>query len=184
MTFFSVWESEFEDTMSHLGAFATEKVPFQVGAVPFDARIVGVWEGNTSKALGGYRQRIEFQNDTWHDFAFCRNEGALFGRELQAQDSSAKTSSAQRMLSQHFQCHFFCDTSTVSHRTSRIFWNLSCQDCINANITVMGQTMDARFRMNCSADPCQLDIEVLPKGSSCHLSKMNSMYLFLSLTRL
>lgn len=52
--------------MSHLGAFATEKVPFQVGAVPFDARIVGVWEGNTSKALGGYRQRIEFQNDTWH----------------------------------------------------------------------------------------------------------------------
>lgn len=75
MTFFSVWESEFEDTMSHLGAFATEKVPFQVGAVPFDARIVGVWEGNTSKALGGYRQRIEFQNDTWHDLHFVGTKG-------------------------------------------------------------------------------------------------------------
>eukprot|EP00438_Fugacium_kawagutii_P035391 Skav201850 [mRNA] locus=scaffold484:325974:327190:- [translate_table: standard] len=31
----------------------------------------------------------------------------------------------------------------------------------------MGQTMEARFRMNCAADPCQLDIEVLPKGTSC-----------------
>ena len=60
--------------MSHLGAFATEKVPFQVGAVPFDARIVGVWEGNTSKALGGYRQRIEFHNDTWHDLPFVRTK--------------------------------------------------------------------------------------------------------------
>lgn len=61
--------------MSHLGAFATEKVPFQVGAVPFDARIVGVWEGNTSKALGGYRQRIEFQNDTWHALHFVGTKG-------------------------------------------------------------------------------------------------------------
>jgi len=61
--------------MSHLGAFATEKVPFQVGAVPFDARIVGVWEGNTSKALGGYRQRIEFQNDTWHERILSERKG-------------------------------------------------------------------------------------------------------------
>ena len=46
--------------MSHLGAFAAEKVaPLQA----FDARIAGVWEGTTSKALGGYRQRIEFHND-------------------------------------------------------------------------------------------------------------------------
>jgi len=91
-----------DDTMSHLGAFAAEKTPGQVGSVPFDARVVGVWEGNTSKALGGYRQRIEFHND-----------------------------------------------------------------CIHANVTVMGQTMEARFRMNCSVEPCQLDIEVLPKGTSC-----------------
>ncbi|CAL1172347.1 unnamed protein product, partial [Cladocopium goreaui] len=90
-----------DDTMSHLGAFAAEKTPGQVGSVPFDARVVGVWEGNTSKALGGYRQRIEFHND-----------------------------------------------------------------CIHANVTVMGQTMEARFRMNCSVEPCQLDIEVLPKGTS------------------
>ena len=55
--------------MSHLGAFADEKIPGQVGSVPFDARIVGVWEGNTSKALGGYRQRIEFHNETWHRFS-------------------------------------------------------------------------------------------------------------------
>ena len=94
----------------------------------------------------------------------------LFRREFQAQDSSAKVSFAQRMLSQHFQYHFF-----LCH--FRIFWNLSCQDCINANITVMGQTMDARFRMNCSVDPCQLDIEVLPKGTSCHSSKIDSKYL-------
>ena len=51
--------------MSHLGAFAAEKTAGQVGSVSFDARIVGVWEGNTSKALGGYRQRIEFHNETW-----------------------------------------------------------------------------------------------------------------------
>ena len=55
--------------MSHLGAFAAEKTPGQVGSVPFDARVVGVWEGNTSKALGGYRQRIEFHNETWQRFS-------------------------------------------------------------------------------------------------------------------
>lgn len=44
------------------------------------------------------------------------------------------------------------------------------EDCIHANITVMGQTMEARFRMNCAAEPCQLDIEVLPKGTSCSSS--------------
>ena len=54
--------------MSHLGAFAAEKTAGQVGSVPFDARIVGVWEGNTSTALGGYRQRIEFHNETWQRF--------------------------------------------------------------------------------------------------------------------
>ena len=48
--------------MSHLGAFATDKAGM-AAAVPFDARVVGVWEGTTSKALGGYRQRIEFHND-------------------------------------------------------------------------------------------------------------------------
>ncbi|CAJ1404832.1 unnamed protein product [Effrenium voratum] len=31
----------------------------------------------------------------------------------------------------------------------------------------MGQTLEGRFRMNCSTEPYQLDIEVLPKGSSC-----------------
>ena len=30
--------------------------------------------------------------------------------------------------------------------------------------------MEAGFRMNCSVEPCQLDIEVLPKGTSCSLS--------------
>ena len=59
----------FQDTMSHLGAFAAEKTPGQVGSVPFDARIVGVWEGNTSKALGGYRQRIEFHHEAWQRFS-------------------------------------------------------------------------------------------------------------------
>ena len=42
--------------MSHFGAF----VP-QIGA--FDARICGIWEGNTSEALGGYLQTIEFDTD-------------------------------------------------------------------------------------------------------------------------
>ena len=86
--------------MSHLGAFAQHKVA--VGAVAFDARIVGVWEGNVAKALGGYRQRIEFLND-----------------------------------------------------------------CLHANITVMGQTLSAVFRMDASQTPGHLDIEVLPTGSSC-----------------
>lgn len=64
-----IFVDSFQDTMSHLGAFAAEKTPGQVGSVPFDARIVGVWEGNTSKALGGYRQRIEFHNETWQRFS-------------------------------------------------------------------------------------------------------------------
>ena len=84
--------------MSHLGAFAQHKVA--VGAVAFDARIVGVWEGNVAKALGGYRQRIEFLND-----------------------------------------------------------------CLHANITVMGQTLSAIFRMDASKTPGNLDIEVLPSYS-------------------
>ena len=84
--------------MSHLGAFAQQQVA--VGAVAFDARIVGVWEGNVAKALGGYRQRIEFLND-----------------------------------------------------------------CLHANVTVMGQTLSAVFRMDASKG--HLDIEVLPSGSSC-----------------
>ncbi|CAK9076405.1 unnamed protein product [Durusdinium trenchii] len=92
-----------DDTMSHLGAFADmkrdAKTPFSGG---FDARIAGVWQGKTSKALGGYDQRIEFHND-----------------------------------------------------------------CIHAAVTVMGSTLDAKFRMNCSVEPWQLDIEVLPQGSSC-----------------
>ena len=82
--------------MSHLGAFAQAAV----GAVAFDARIVGVWEGNVAKALGGYRQRIEFLND-----------------------------------------------------------------CLHANITVMGQTLSATFRMDASKG--HLDIQVIPSGSSC-----------------
>mmetsp|Transcript_147103 Transcript_147103/g.208614 ORF Transcript_147103/g.208614 Transcript_147103/m.208614 type:complete len:352 (+) Transcript_147103:2-1057(+) len=86
------------ETMSHLGAFAQQQVA--VGAVAFDARIVGVWEGNVAKALGGYRQRIEFLND-----------------------------------------------------------------CLHANVTVMGQTLSAVFRMDASKG--HLDIEVLPSGSSC-----------------
>ena len=184
MTFFSVRESEFEDNHVTLGRFCNREGSIPSGCCAFWCPHRGCLGRQHQQGVG--RLPSAHRIPEWHlaRLAFCRNEGALFGRELQAQDSSAKTSSAQRMLSQHFQCHFFCDTSTVSHRTSRIFWNLSCQDCINANITVMGQTMDARFRMNCSADPCQLDIEVLPKGSSCHLSKMNSMYLFLFLTRL
>ncbi|CAE7841529.1 unnamed protein product, partial [Symbiodinium sp. KB8] len=86
------------ETMSHLGAFAQQQAA--VGAVAFDARIVGVWEGNVAKALGGYRQRIEFLND-----------------------------------------------------------------CLHANVTVMGQTLSAVFRMDASKG--HLDIEVLPSGSSC-----------------
>ncbi|CAE7209084.1 unnamed protein product, partial [Symbiodinium pilosum] len=58
--------------------------------------------GNVAKALGGYRQRIEFLND-----------------------------------------------------------------CLHANITVMGQTLSAVFRMDASQTPGHLDIEVLPTGSSC-----------------
>ncbi|CAK9060266.1 unnamed protein product, partial [Durusdinium trenchii] len=95
-----------DDTMSHLGAFADNAAPLSCG---FDARIAGIWEGKTSKELGGYDQRIQFHND-----------------------AQAKS-----------------------------------MDCVKANITVLGQTMDARFRVNCSVEPCQLDIEVLPKGSSC-----------------
>ena len=82
--------------MSHLGAFAQ----VAVGAVAFDARVVGVWEGNVAKALGGYRQRIEFLND-----------------------------------------------------------------CLHANITVMGQTLSATFRMDASKG--HLDIQVIPSGTSC-----------------
>lgn len=36
-------------------------------------------------------------------------------------------------------------------------------DCLNAKITVMGQTLAAQFRMNCSVEPKQLNIQVLPK---------------------
>eukprot|EP00913_Durusdinium_trenchii_P035836 g33534.t1 len=48
------------DTMSHLGAFADNAAPLSCG---FDARIAGIWEGKTSKELGGYDQRIQFHND-------------------------------------------------------------------------------------------------------------------------
>lgn len=84
--------SRSDDAMSHFGAF----VP-QIGA--FDARICGIWEGNTSEALGGYLQTIEFDTD-----------------------------------------------------------------CINAKITVMGQTLPAQFHMNCAVEPKQLNIQVLPTG--------------------
>jgi len=40
-------------------------------------------------------------------------------------------------------------------------------DCIHACITVNGKTMEACFRMDCSKEPWQLDIEVLPSGTSC-----------------
>ncbi|CAK8995015.1 unnamed protein product [Durusdinium trenchii] len=82
-----------DETMSHLGAFAAEKTPFQA---PFDARIAGTWEGTTSEKLGSYDQRIEFHND-----------------------------------------------------------------CIHVSITLMGQKLEGRFRMNCAVEPHQLDIEVL-----------------------
>lgn len=53
---FQPFASRSDDAMSHFGAF----VP-QIGA--FDARICGIWEGNTSEALGGYLQTIEFDTD-------------------------------------------------------------------------------------------------------------------------
>ncbi|CAE7253419.1 unnamed protein product [Symbiodinium pilosum] len=90
-----------DDTMSHLAAFAKQELG-NFGKAAFDARIVGTWEGTVNKALGGYRQRIEFSHD-----------------------------------------------------------------CLHASITVMGKTLEACFRMDCSKDPCHLDIEVIPVGTSC-----------------
>mmetsp|Transcript_36520 Transcript_36520/g.85563 ORF Transcript_36520/g.85563 Transcript_36520/m.85563 type:complete len:732 (+) Transcript_36520:55-2250(+) len=37
-------------------------------------------------------------------------------------------------------------------------------DCKHAKISVMEHTLDARFRMNCSVEPMQLDIQVIPSG--------------------
>ncbi|CAE7345830.1 unnamed protein product [Symbiodinium sp. CCMP2456] len=91
-----------DETMSHLAAFTKQDNFGRFSQAAFDARIVGVWEGTVNKALGGYRQRIEFSHD-----------------------------------------------------------------CLHANITVMGKTLEACFRMDCSKDPCHLDIEVIPAGSSC-----------------
>ncbi|CAE7372988.1 sop2 [Symbiodinium necroappetens] len=91
-----------DETMSHLAAFTKQDNFGRFSQAAFDARVVGVWEGTVNKALGGYRQRIEFSHD-----------------------------------------------------------------CIHANITVMGKTLEACFRMDCSKDPCHLDIEVIPAGSSC-----------------
>ena len=39
-------------------------------------------------------------------------------------------------------------------------------DCIHAKISIMEQTLEATFRMNCSVEPKQLDIEVLPSGAN------------------
>mmetsp|Transcript_43374 Transcript_43374/g.101230 ORF Transcript_43374/g.101230 Transcript_43374/m.101230 type:complete len:767 (-) Transcript_43374:126-2426(-) len=91
-----------DETMSHLAAFTKQDNFGRFSQAAFDVRIVGVWEGTVNKALGGYRQRIEFSHD-----------------------------------------------------------------CVHANITVMGKTLEACFRMDCSKDPCHLDIEVIPAGSSC-----------------
>lgn len=38
-------------------------------------------------------------------------------------------------------------------------------DCKHAKISVMDHTLDARFRMNCSVEPMQLDIQVIPSGA-------------------
>jgi len=38
-------------------------------------------------------------------------------------------------------------------------------DCLNAEVTVMGQTLPAHISMNCSVEPHRLDIEVIPRGS-------------------
>ena len=38
-------------------------------------------------------------------------------------------------------------------------------DCIHAKISIMGQTLNATFRMNCSVEPKRLDIEVLPSNT-------------------
>lgn len=89
-----------DDALSHLGAMAEQEAAFLKGKVAMDARLVGTWEGSTSKELGGYQQRIEFKND-----------------------------------------------------------------CLNAEVTVMGQTLPAHISMNCSVVPHRLDIEVIPQGS-------------------
>eukprot|EP00438_Fugacium_kawagutii_P032503 Skav233903 [mRNA] locus=scaffold435:359154:370649:+ [translate_table: standard] len=90
-----------DDALSHLGAMAEQEATIFNGKIAVDARIAGVWEGKTSKELGGYMQRIEFKND-----------------------------------------------------------------CLTAEVTVMGQTLPARISMNCSVQPHRLDIEVIPKGSA------------------
>lgn len=52
-----------DDALSHLGAMAEHEATIFNGKIAVDARIAGVWEGKTSKELGGYMQRIEFKND-------------------------------------------------------------------------------------------------------------------------
>lgn len=52
-----------DDALSHLGAMAEQEATIFNGKIAVDARIAGVWEGKTSKELGGYMQRIEFKND-------------------------------------------------------------------------------------------------------------------------
>ena len=62
----------------------------------------------------------------------------------------------------------YCSPISCKWIDALLVEDFSTKDCIHANVTVMGQTMEARFRMNCSVEPCQLDIEVLPKGTSCY----------------
>ena len=63
----SLWEAT-EETMSSWGA----------RPVAVDARLVGAWEGFTSKELGGYHQRIDFKHD------LVTAEVELRGRRLAA----------------------------------------------------------------------------------------------------
>lgn len=40
-------------------------------------------------------------------------------------------------------------------------------DCVTASVTVLNRQMPAEVRMNCSVEPCELDIVVFPERSSC-----------------
>jgi len=56
---------------------------------------------------------------------------------------------------------------TVSNALGGYEQRIEFKDERSVIITVMGQTLEGRCKMDCSKEPAQLDITVLPKGTSC-----------------
>ena len=103
----------------------------------FDARICGTWEGTTSEALGGYVQTIEFQTD-------CLN---------------AKITVMGQTLGLTFQ-----SWKPVPARVDFFPLDLFTGFFLCLSLTSKLRTLPAQFHMNCSVEPKQLNIQVMPKN--------------------